>query len=546
MKPFNPYSYKKTLLSFIKVLQKQKILDKKTYAKISKKHTKPNGHLFTKSQVVQAYRQFVEDGVLSPIQEFTQKLKTRPVRTLSGVAPVTLLTKPFPCPGKCIFCPTDIRMPKSYLPDEPGAQRAEHNKFDPYLQTYNRIQALYNLGHPVDKAEIIILGGTWSYYPKNYQLWFITRIFQALNDWKPSTHTQQKKKAPDNLNEKEMTWEDLYKAQKQNENAKARCVGLVIETRPDFVTEEEVTRLRHYGCTKIQIGIQSLNDDVLKKNKRGHTVQQTRKALQLLRLAGFKIHAHWMANLYGSDPQKDIEDYTELFKDKDFRPDELKIYPCSLIDSAELMDYYKQGKWKPHTHKELLDVLVACICTTPEYCRLTRVVRDIPSPDIVVGNKTTNFRQLVEKEIKKQELNIQEIRSREIRNQSFSSKSVQLDEVKYTTSVGDEVFLQFITSDNQILGFLRLSLPKVDTFIDEISNGAMIREIHVYGRVAGLQSDSSEVQHMGFGRRLVVRAKEIAREYGYTKIHVISAIGTREYYRKLGFTDGELYQTLVL
>src|SRR5258708_21818104 len=295
-------------------------------------------------------------------------------------------------------------MPKSYLSDEPGAQRAEQNGFDPYLQTYSRLLALYKTGHPTDKIEVIILGGTWSFYPESYQLWFVKRIFDALHDFGDGLDNRAEVQAlldeqsgvtaRDNgliqidgiqfertynqavqsiyredlqrarhyadaiaegtrqrsLIDEFATWAELEAAHRQNEEAECRCVGMVIETRPDHISIEEVLRIRRLGCTKVQIGFQSLADPVLAKNRRGHDVAATRRAVRLLRRAGFKIHAHWVPNLYGSSPEADMADYERLFADPDFCPDELKIYPCSLIASAELMQRYVEGLWRPYTH----------------------------------------------------------------------------------------------------------------------------------------------------------------------------------------------------
>ncbi|MBZ0288676.1 MAG: radical SAM protein, partial [Anaerolineae bacterium] len=384
---------------------------------------------YSRDELIAAYRAFAGSDGLPPYESAVlERLRRKPVRTSSGVTPVTVLTKPFPCPGECIFCPNDVRMPKSYLLDEPGAQRAEQNSFDPYLQTYTRLQSYHNTGHPTDKIEVIILGGTWSFYPETYQIWFVKRIFDALHDFGDGNdrrrevedslltvselhpdrnvtsvtidgrHIEQRynlvvqnvykgemtrsREMADEIGRGERerlpvdeyaTWEELEAAHRHNETADCRCVGLVIETRPDHISEEEVLRVRRLGCTKVQIGFQSLSDNVLRMNKRGHTVAATRRAVKLLRAAGFKIHAHWMPNLYGSTPKDDVDDYRRMFADPDFRPDELKIYPCSLIESAELMRHFEDGSWRPYTHEELLYVLTEVFRLTPEYCRLTRV-----------------------------------------------------------------------------------------------------------------------------------------------------------------------------
>ena len=339
------------------------------------------------------------------------------------------------------------------------------------------------------------------------------------------------------------TWEELFAVQIQNENEKTRCIGLVIETRPDEITESEVIRIRKLGATKVQIGFQSLNDDVLEKNHRGHNVATTRNAVKLLRQAGFKIHAHFMPNLYGSDPKADVEDFKKMFTDPDFMPDELKIYPCSLIQSAELMQYYKKGLWKPYTFEELSFVLEECYKLTPEYCRITRMIRDIGSQDIVAGNKKTNFRQIIELNLKKQKAEIKEIRYREIRGDVVEASELNIKQTKYETSVSTEYFLEYVTDKNKIAGFLRLSIPKIENYINELKNASIIREVHIYGQSIKIgQKDEGKAQHLGLGKKLILLSKELTKQNGFDKLAVISSIGTRVYYKKQGFEMKNLYQ----
>jgi elongator complex protein 3 len=604
---FDYTQYLHQLVPILQEIEASPRLDVKVWNRLLKKHAKDGVGIFSKDNLVIAYQALAGTHGLQPFnEEFLHKIQMKPTRTISGVTPVTVLTKPFPCPGKCIFCPNDIRMPKSYLADEPGAQRAERNSFDPYLQTYNRLLAFRNTGHSTDKVEIIVLGGTWSYYPESYQIWFIKECFRALNDFGidhddrprieeayhqmhsdlekmkgkhpylkgpvPTNDPKQNKKdfAPFNIHGEEFnktynqavseiytaperlggfdqyqsaSWEELFAQHQQNETAAYRCVGLVVETRPDNISPAEVLRIRKLGCTKTQIGFQSLNDDVLQKNNRGHDVAATRRAVNLLRQAGFKIHAHWMPNLYGSSVQLDKADYDLLFNDPDFKPDELKIYPCSLIESAELMQYYQRGEWEPYTEPELLEILSYCLNHTPAYCRLTRVIRDIPSTDIVVGNKKTNFREIAERKLTELGEQSQDIRAREIKGQKVKMSDLHLDKIEYQTSVSNELFLQYVTAENKIAGFLRLSLPTEPNFIDELKDCAMIREVHVYGQSVGLGKHSSgKAQHLGLGSLLIEAAKKIASVKGFSRLAVISSVGTREYYRKRGFSDGELYQ----
>jgi elongator complex protein 3 len=594
-------AHRKPLTAILQAVIHEPNFNEKTLNTLLRAYPKVGYGFYSRDELIAAYRAFAGTDDLPPYDPAViERLRRKPVRTSSGVTPVTVLTKPFPCPGECIFCPNDVRMPKSYLSDEPGAQRAEQNSFDPYLQTYTRLQSYHNTGHPTDKIEVIILGGTWSFYPESYQIWFVKRIFDALHDFgdgndrrgeveaalleasqlHPERNTinvtldgrhldQRYNQVVQTVYKDEMTrsremataigrgerarspvdeyatWDELEAAHRHNETAACRCVGLVIETRPDHISEEEVLRVRRLGCTKVQIGFQSLDDKVLRLNKRGHTVAATRRAVRLLRAAGFKIHAHWMPNLYGSSPENDIDDYRRMFDDPDFRPDELKIYPCSLIESAELMRHYEDGSWRPYTHDELLHVLTEVFRLTPEYCRLTRVIRDIPSTDIVVGNQLTNFRQIAEDELARQGERGRDIRAREVRFRQVQAEQLTLDEQVYASSWGEEIFLQYITPDRGIAGFLRLSLPDHDNppLTDELAGAAVIREVHVYGQSLEIGASSGgRAQHLGLGKQLIERAAEIAQERGFGRLAVISAIGTREYYRKRGFEDGVLYQ----
>ena len=599
---FDAEAHREQLIPLLKIiLSAPGRLSSREHQQLMRRYPKPAGEgFYSLANLVDGWRVFAGQAGLPEYDEaLLYKLRRKPVRTMSGVTPLTLLTKPFPCPGACIFCPNDVRMPKSYLADEPGAQRAEKNAFDPYLQTWMRLQTYHNLGHSTDKIEIIILGGTWSFYPETYQIWFVKRIFDALHDFGKGIDGRESVIAA--LREKSQfaglpvsdvtlngaamaasynqtvqdiyaaemrrsrglaeqiaarlrergpadeyaAWDELEAAQRENETAACRAVGLVIETRPDHISPEEVIRVRRLGCTKVQIGFQSLNDRVLELNKRGHDVAATRRAVALLRRAGFKIHAHWMPNLYGSAPADDLEDYERLFDDPDFRPDELKIYPCSLIESAKLMQQYQAGDWRPYSHDELLELLVDCFQRTPEYCRLTRVIRDIPGTDIVDGNKVTNFRQLVERELERRGGRSADIRAREIRKKAVKGAELKLDSQVYASSIGDEVFLQFITNQRDIAGFLRLSLPDPadEPLLEELRGCAMIREVHVYGLALGIgATGEGRAQHAGLGRRLIERAAAIAAERGYERLAVISSVGTREYYRKRGFADGALYQ----
>lgn len=516
-------------------IEEIKVWRENTLQTILKKYPKEGKGLFRHDELVKEYKRLVEKKEILPSKIVEERIRMKPTRTQSGVATVTLLMKPFTCPGKCIFCPNELNMPKSYIASEPGAQRALKNNFDPYLQTYNRIKALQNIGHKTDKIELIILGGTCSVYPEIYLIWFVKRCFDAMNSFSDRQYT--KDSGIENI-----SWEDLYKAQEINETTICRNVGLVLETRPDYITQDEVIRLRKLGATKIQIGIQSLDDKILKLNMRGHGVKESKKAFELLRLAGFKIHAHWMPNLYGSNVRKDIKDYKKLWT-KDFKPDELKIYPTSIIRNTILEKYFLDGKYSPYTHEQLLDLFVHILPTTPRYSRLTRIVRDIPSDEILAGNKSSNFRQIAEKEISKQGKRIQDIRSREIKNESITWDDIELETIKYDTSVSKEYFISYKTKDtDRICSFLRLSIPKKETYIDELKESSIIREVHVYGNVVNIGKEGlGDSQHLGLGKKMIEIAQDLSKKEGYKKISVISAIGTRQYYKDRGFIQNPLY-----
>ncbi len=551
--------------------------------RVLKRHPKDGRGLFSRSELIAGYRHLRREGRLPAgvaLEEsaWLSRLRLRPVRTLSGVTPVTLLTRPHPCPGRCVFCPNDARMPKSYLSDEPGAQRAWDHHFDPYLQTWARLATYHATGHPVEKVELIALGGTWSAHPEPYRIWFVTRCLEALNDFGAGRDRRGERAGPvadfaalpraldarggepaynravgalleralgaGLLHASERAGrEELAEAQRENEGARVRCVGLSIETRPDHVDAAELQQLRELGVTKVQLGVQSLRDEVLAANRRGHGVAETRRALRLLRGAGFKLQIHWMPNLLGATPESDLEDYARLFEDPDFRPDELKLYPCHLVESAELVRHFECGEWRPYADAELLALVADCLERTPAWCRVSRVIRDFSSADIVAGTRTANLRELAERRLREAGRPARDIRAREIRGEPFDAASAAHSALEYATSIGRELFLQVTVGDERLLGFLRLSLPEAPAPLEELARNALIRELHVYGASQPLgRRAAGSAQHAGIGAQLVEKASRVARERGYETLSVISAIGTRAYYRSLGFQDGALYQ----
>ena len=498
---------------------------------------KHGGGYLTKAALVAAYNKMVEAGAIEPDQVLLERIRMKPMRTLSGVTTVTVLTKPYPCPGKCIFCPTDVRMPKSYLPDEPGAMRALEHQFDPYEQVHARIRALENLGHPTDKIELLILGGTWSSYKRDYQEWFVKRCFDAMNVIKHERHKGHEGKPKENF---EVT---LWEAKAINETALHRNVGLVIETRPDEINPDELRWLRHLGVTKVQMGAQSFDDHILEINKRGHDVECTRKATALLRAAGFKIVLHWMPNLLGATPESDRKDFTKLWQD--FCPDEIKIYPNQLLANAELYEYWQRGEFHPYTTEELVDLIADIKPGIPRYCRVNRVIRDIPGNNVVEGNTRTSLRQDIQGEMKKRGTHCQCVRCREVRGKTVDSETLHLDDLTYQAGTAEEHFISFVTPEDGLAGFVRLSLPIKDTPLtgmSDLDNAALIREVHVYGQSLAVGAEQTgAAQHLGLGTRLLEEAEKLASAHGFSRLAVISAIGTRHYYLDRGFERGEYY-----
>jgi elongator complex protein 3 len=489
-----------------------------------RRHPLPGGGYIGKHALVRVYRDLTAKGEWSEDAALLRRIRMKPVRTLSGVTTVTVLTKPYPCPGRCIFCPDDKRMPKSYLPDEPGAMRALHHQYDPFDQVEARMQALEAIGHPTDKIELLILGGTWSAYRKDYQDWFIQRCLDAMNGFDSQS---------------------LSVARVVNQDADHKNVGLVIETRPDRIDLQELGRLRRLGVTKVQMGAQSLDDRILGLNRRGHTVDHTRLAVRLLRAAGYKIVLHWMPNLLGSSLESDKADFAQLWIDPDLRPDELKIYPCQLLADTPLYADWERGDYRPYTTLELIRLIADIKPSIPVYCRVNRIVRDFPSHHVVEGNKRTSLRQDIHRELKRRGERCRCIRCREIRGQPVDVDKLILNDFLYAAGGAEEHFLHYATFDDRLAGFLRLSLPgkaSPATGLPDLEAAAIVREVHVYGQSLEVgESLGGAAQHSGLGEKLVQRAEELARQAGFSRLAVISALGTRGYYAKIGYRLGESY-----
>lgn len=465
-----------------------------------------------------AYRELLKNNEILVNKTLENLLKVRRVRTSSGVTPIAVLTMPYFCPGKCIYCPLENGMPKSYLSNEPAAQRAKALGFNPYEQVKQRIRALEENGHEVDKLELIVLGGSWSAYPKDFQEEFIKRCFDAAN---------------------QTIAKDLPEAQTINETARYRIIGITLETRPDLINEDEIVHLRYLGCTRVQIGAQHLDDEILKLIQRGHNSQQLAYATKLLKQAGLKVDYHLMPDLPGTSPEKDIAMVKEVFSSEKYQPDQVKIYPTVVNEFAPLYQWWQEGKYIPMKPEDLHYVLKESVKLIPPYVRINRLIRDIPAESIIAGNNITNLRQDIEKELIDEGTPCVCMRCRENREQVFNLNNIKLVKREYSASNGKEIFLSFESEDEKKLyAFTRLRFNNESPdFIPELSGCAIIRELHTYGNLLKVNQESeNQVQHIGFGQRLMKEAEKIAKEAGYKKMAVISGIGVREYYKnKLGY-----------
>jgi len=505
-------------------------------------------------------REIYEDLILNKkIQRnliLEKSMLSRAIRTQSGVAVVAVLTKPSTCPGKCIFCPTEKNMPKSYLSNEPAVMRAIMNKFDARNQVQSRLKALELNGHSTEKIELIVMGGTFSYFPKAYQKKFILDCFRAANDYNKKLKVYKVEKFVKSVNEK------LKIEQKKNETAKHRIVGLTLETRPDYIDEKEIINFRNLGCTRVELGVQTIYDDILIKNNRGHLIDATKRATKLLKDAGFKINYHMMPGLLGSTVSKDFKMFQELFKNPDFQPDMLKIYPTVVTKNSELYDIWKKGNYKALNDKQFEKLIIKIKNEAiPAYTRIQRLIRDVPLPSIEAGPTVSNLRQIIEKET-----HCQCIRCREIKGEYKLSDKIILDRIDYDASDGKEIFLQYVSPDkNKLYSLLRLRIPssvchlerskctveisknsskKLKSYLPTaLNNSAIIREIHTYGKLTDIsKKDKNSPQHIGLGKKLVLEAERIARdEFGMKKIAVISGVGVRNYYRKNGYRLRDTY-----
>ena len=442
-------------------------------------------------------------------------LVRKPTRTLSGVAVIAAMTSPARCPhGTCVPCPGGIHCAsaQSYTGREPAALRAMQHEFDPYRQVMARLSQLAEIGHPLDKSELIIMGGTITARPLGYQHWFVKRCLQAMNDY-PAP------KAPS------MSWQSFAEAAAVNETAAVRNIGTTFETRPDYCGPAETANMLLLGATKVELGVQSTRDDLLQSMKRGHTVEDAVSANRTLREVGLKVGFHMMPGLPGSSPKEDLEVFKELFSDSRFRPDYLKIYPTLVIEGTELYRQYLSGEYTPLGDDAAAE-LVSCIKEIlPSYVRLQRVQRDIPAQLIVAGVCKSNLRQLAKLRLSARGLHCRCIRCREAGLRRFLAGEVVPKHEAYEACGGIEHFLSFEGEDETVVGFLRLRL----------SARARVRELHVYGPMLPIGSRAEGWQHRGYGAKLMQAAETLAEEAGYSYLEITSGIGARGYYRRLGY-----------
>ncbi len=440
-------------------------------------------------------------------------LKLKPTRTLSGVAPIAVMTSPAECPhGRCLYCPGGVERgtAQSYTGREPAALRAEAHKFDPYEQVKSRIEQLDAIGHCTDKIDLIIMGGTFTARDRTYQKWFVQRCFDAMNS---------------------MPSKSIEEAHKMNENAAHRCIGLTVETRPDWFREEHVQNALFLGATRVELGVQTLFDDVLEKVERGHKVQDTIEATKEAKNAGLKVCYHIMPGLPGSTPERDIEVFRRLFECEEFRPDMLKIYPTVVVEGTKLYEMWRQGEYEPYDLDTVVRIVAEAKHIIPPYVRVQRIQRDIPAPLIDAGVKKGNLRQIVRGYMKEHGMKCRCIRCREVARVKGKIGHVEMRYHEYRASGGREMFLSLEAEDGDaIIGYARLRSA-------EASQYAYVREVKVFGEVVPIgDKGGRRWQHRGFGRQLMSECEELAREWGYEGVRVTSGVGVREYYRALGYS----------
>jgi elongator complex protein 3 len=459
-------------------------------------------------------------------QDFVKLQKAlirKPVKTASGVAVIALMPKPYACPhGRCTYCPggVEFNTPNSYTGREPSTQNAISNGYDAKKQILDKLDQLIAYGHDSTKLELVIVGGTFLFMPRDYQKSFIKSCYDALNGFDSP---------------------DLESAKKNNETAKVRNVGFTIETKPDYCKSQHVDWMLDYGITRVEIGVQSLHERVYEIVNRGHTFNDVVESFQIAKDAGYKIVAHMMPGLPTISPKDDIEDFKKLFSDPDLVPDMLKIYPTLVLENTGIYQSYKQSNFTPYSQEDMIQVLTEVKKIIPSWVRIMRLQREISSDHIIAGPKFGNLRQIVQQNLKKQNLSCKCIRCREagLSENSIDIADIKMNRQDYTSSGGEEIFLSYDDSKDRIFGFLRLRKPSKKAYRKEVTdNTCIVRELHVYGKSLKLgERDRDSIQHIGLGKSLMKESERISREeFDAKKLLVISAVGTREYYSKLGYS----------
>ncbi|MCC6013367.1 MAG: tRNA uridine(34) 5-carboxymethylaminomethyl modification radical SAM/GNAT enzyme Elp3 [Candidatus Verstraetearchaeota archaeon] len=465
-------------------------------------------------------------------KELLEKLKSKKVRGASGIFTVAVMTKPSKCPKEepCSYCPGGIKYgtPQSYIGKEPALMRAIQNNFDPYKQVMQRLLQYVNMGHTPSKIQLIIMGGTFPAMDLDYQEWFVTRCLEAMNDFPIS---------------KPYRWISLEEAQRRNEKSNVRCIGITMETRPDWAKEVHVDRMIRLGATLVEIGVQTLDDEILKRVKRGCTTKDVIEATRILRDSGLKVGYHMMPGLPGSNFDKDLEDLRRIFEDEDFKPDYLKIYPTLVIEGTELYKEWLEGKYKPMQTEDVINLLIKAHKYFPKWVRISRIQRDIPADIIVDGVKKSNLREEFERRLKEMGLKCKCIRCREIglakiRKEEIFDINPSIEVEEYNASKGVEFFISLEDKNKDyLIGFLRLRIPSEYAHRREVKNAGVIRELHVYGpQVPVGEKLEDAYQHKGYGTMLLNKAEEIVlNEFNLKKIVVLPGVGVRDYYRKRGY-----------
>lgn len=490
----------------------------------------------------------LENATPDERKKIVRIIQKKPTRTISGVAIVAVMCKPHKCPhGRCLYCPESDVAPPSYTGEEPAALRARMFKFDPYLQVYNRLLQLESIGHPLDKVELIIMGGTFPSYFLCYQEWFVSKCLQAMNDFgikdvSVSSENFKGSNAADNI---KIPTDFVYLSDVQSENEKSnvRCVGMTFETRPDYCKTQDVDRMLNMGVTRVELGVQTIYNYIYKRIDRGHTVEDSIESARILRDSGIKVAMHFMPGLF-ADFDRDLRIFKRVFSDERFKPDMLKIYPCLVTKGSKLYEMWEKGDYKPYTSEEAVDLIAQIKTILPKWVRTMRIQRDIPSPLIEAGVKKSNLGELVYKKLHDLDVNCKCIRCREVGHKASHGLIPDIDNVKlltekYRAGEGDEIFLSFEDVKKDILiGFLRLRIPSEHAHRKEIDDKtALIRELHVYGSMMSIgEREEGQWQHLGYGESLLNEAARVASEdYGMEKILVTSGIGARNYYRKFGY-----------